>query len=502
METAELAAVAGGLGAVAALLARGRSVVLIGLALLVAAEIALAASDGGGADLSSAAGAALALIALAGVGAAAAVLVKRPAWAPLALLAAAPFRLPLDFGSEHTLFVAVAQNGQLGRLLPLYFVLLAALAALAWRLTAGGERPAALPRALAWPAALFFAWACASLLWADDPEAGRNLLMFFTLPFAALLAIVARSPFPDWLPGALARVAVALALLFAAVGLFQAVTHDLLFYAPNLDLSNANSDFFRVTSLFVDPSLYGRHVVLGLAVVLVLMLARRLEPRRALVLIAVLWAGLFFSYSQSSMTALFAVLLALAAFAGGPQVRRAAVAVCVLLAVAGAAYLAVNVEGDRSLRRETSDRSQRIEETWNVVEKHPLAGVGIGGQPLASRRLSERPRTPTEDFVSHTTPLTVLAELGLIGLALYAWLLAGGALMLERIRRQAPAFGLSLLACLLALFVHALSYSGFLEDPLTWLVLGLGAAHLIAHPRSTAERVERRMRRRAGTEAA
>jgi hypothetical protein len=398
--------------------------------------------------------------------------------------------------------VAVAQNGQLGRLLPLYFVLLAALAALAWRLTAGGERAAALPRVLALPAALFFAWACASLLWADDPEAGRNLLMFFTLPFAALLAIVARSPFPDWLPGALARVAVALALVFAAVGLFQAVTHDLLFYAPNLDLSNANSDYFRVTSLFVDPSLYGRHVVLGLAVVLVLMLAGGLEPRRAVALVVVLWAALFFSYSQSSMTALFAILLGLAALTGGPRVRRAAVAVVLVLAVTGTAYLAVNANSDRTLRRETSDRSQRIEETWNVIEEHPLEGVGVGGQPLVSRRLSERPQTPTEDFVSHTTPLTVMAELGALGLALYAWLLAGGALMLERVRRNAPAFGLALLASLLALFVHALSYSGFLEDPLTWLVLALGAAHLIAHPPSTAERVAERMRRRTGAEAA
>ena len=50
--------------------------------------------------------------------------------------------------------------------------------------------------------------------------------------------------------------------------------------------------------------------------------------------------------------------------------------------------------------------------------------MGIGGQPRASRILSGSDR-PTANFVSHTTPLTVAAELGAIGLVLYVWLLVG-----------------------------------------------------------------------------
>ena len=102
-------------------------------------------------------------------------------------------------------------------------------------------------------------------------------------------------------------------------------------------------------------------------------------------------------------------------------------------------------------------------------------GVGIGGQPRASRRLSSRDR-PTPTFVSHTTPLTVAAGLGAIGLALYCWLLLGGVRLIASVHRGDPALGLALGASFLALFVHALSYSGFLEDPLTWLVLGIAAA--------------------------
>ena len=107
-----------------------------------------------------------------------------------------------------------------------------------------------------------------------------------------------------------------MAALFAAVGLWQAATHKLFFYAPNLAASNANTDYFRVTSLFGDPSLYGRHVVLGIGVALTLLATRRWRTWPLIALIVLMWAGLLFSYSQSSMIALLVVTLALALATG------------------------------------------------------------------------------------------------------------------------------------------------------------------------------------------
>jgi hypothetical protein len=52
--------------------------------------------------------------------------------------------------------------------------------------------------------------------------------------------------------------------------------------------------------------------------------------------------------------------------------------------------------------------------------------------------------------------------------------------MIMLLRERDVALGLSLGAVLLALFVHALAYSGFFEDPVTWLTLGIGAAYLAA----------------------
>jgi O-antigen ligase len=315
------------------------------------------------------------------------------------------------------------------------------------------------------------------------------------LPFVALLATVARAEFPDVVPRALAVGAIGLACIFAAVGLVQAATHEVFFYAPNLAISNANTDYFRVTSLFGDPSLYGRHLVLGMGVVLALLAARRWRAWPLVAALALLWAGLFFSYSQSSMAALLIVTLALAFLTGSSRVRQAVGLLAVAAVVVAGAYVAVQLIDGDSLKRVTSDRTERVEDAARVIEENPLVGVGIGGQARASRRLAGSDR-PTPNFVSHTTPLTVAAELGIVGLALYVWLLVGGVRLIAAVRRHHEALGLALLASFLGLFVHALFYSGFLEDPITWLVLAVGAGYLTWTEQLTAPTARERARAR------
>jgi O-antigen ligase len=482
-DTAQLAALGGALGAVLVLLPRGRvarPLLVLGLALLAAVELALAWALGGGLldRLSGATGAAALVLGVAAVIAAAAAFVRWPGIVPLAVLVTAPLRPPLSFDSSSTFLVQIANDGRLGRLLPLYFVLAAASTALGWRAVRGGELRV-LPRGIALAAAAFFAFACCSLLWADDVEAGTNLLLFFTLPFCALLATVARAELLEWTPRRLAAFGLAMAAIFAAVGLWQAATHKLFFYAPNLAASNANTDYFRVTSLFGDPSLYGRHVMLGIGLALTLLATRRGRTWPLIGLIVLMWAGLLFSYSQSSMIALLVVTLALAVATGDARIRRGVALLAAAALLATCAYVAVQVADGKSLNRITSDRTERVQDATRVIKHHPFVGVGIGGQPRASRRLAHSDR-PTPNFVSHTTPLTVFAELGVVGLALYAWLLGAAALLIWRVTRRDRALGLALGASLLGLFVHALFYSGFLEDPLTWLVIGLAAAYSAA----------------------
>ncbi len=473
----QLAGLAGALGAGVVLLGRGRIPLLAGLALLAAAETGLVLDLSGHSHRVSTTLAALGAAAVVPMAIVAAMFVRWPVLVTPVVLAAAPFRPPLSFGSEHRFYVGVASAGQLGRLLPLYGVLGATALALGWNALHGRELKR-VPTIVALPAAAFLAVSALSLLWANDLHAGENVLAYFLLPFAVLVAVVARAPFPDWMPRALAAIAVALATLFAVVGLIQAATHKLWFFSPSVEVGNAYSSFFRVTSLFRDPSLYGRHVVLGIVVLLVAALYGRLSPFLALPVVAVLFAGLWFSYSQSSMAALFVVTLAIAAVAGNRALRTVAVVTALVVALAGTGLIVASV-GGHSLNRVTSDRSRRTELTLKVFRSHPLAGVGLGGQPLASRARSSQGGSPTR-FVSHTTPLTIAAELGVLGVVAYLALLGGAGGLISRVRRLDPALGLGLAATLLALLVHSLAYSGFFEDPVTWLVLAVAASFVLS----------------------
>jgi hypothetical protein len=466
-QLAELAAVAGAAGAAAVLLARERLALVAGFVVLGAAEGALLWARVPREDLerlTSPRAAAAVVVAVVVALALAAFLVRRPELAPLLLLVAAPFRLPVDVGAQSAFL-----------LLPLYLVLAAAVLALLFRTLRGAE-VRALPFVLAAPAAAFVALAALSLLWTLAPERGTVQLLFFLFPGAALLAVVARAPVARWLPRALGIAAVALTSVFALVGLWQAESGN-VFFARDIEVANAYAGYTRVTSLFKDPSIYGRHLVLGMAVLLVALWLRRVHVAAAVGLLAVLWAGLFVSYSQSSMVTLAAVTLAVTLALADRRSRTLVVAAVAAAAVVGGAAAAAAAQG-HSLREATSGRSLLIENTARVVYRHPIAGVGIGAQPVASFRESDdvRPRRS----VSHTTPLTVAAELGVLGLAAYAAFAAAAGWLALRVRRRDVALGVGLAAAFLVLLVHSLFYSGFFEDPLTWGIPALAAAVLRA----------------------
>src|SRR5439155_1611370 len=102
---------------------------------------------------------------------------------------------------------------------------------------------------------------------------------------------------------------------------------------------------------------------------------------------------------------------------------------------------------------------------------------GIGGQPKASQFEAARHLEASRNR-SHTTPLTVAAELGAVGILAYLAFLAGAARSLFAVATGNRALGIGLAAVFLTLLVHSLFYSGFFEDPITWGVLAVGAAAL------------------------
>jgi putative inorganic carbon (hco3(-)) transporter len=467
-DLAQVAAVLGAAASALVLLARHRAVLLGGFALLAAAEAMLAVALIPRSDLERLVHrpllvGALVVVAVAGLGLAA-LLVRHPALTPVVLLLAAPFRIPVDLGAQHAFL-----------LLPLYGVLAASALALCRRVVSAPPRPASW--FIVGPIAAFIGISSISLLWSHDLKQGTIELVFFLLPFAALVSIVAQAPFPTWLPRALGVTLVGLTSIFALIGLYERATHTLL-YSPSLEVENAFTSYFRVSSVFKDPSLFGRYLALGIAVVTAAYLLGRLRLELTVVLLAIAYAALWFSYSQSSMVAIFIVVTGLVLVVGSPGMRRVVAAVAAAVVLAAAGVVAIHVRND-SARKFTSDRSRLVAVTWKVFRNHPLAGVGVGGQPKASREEAAQ-RLAASRNRSHTTPLTVAAELGVVGILVYLAFLAAAARALLAVTARDRALGIGLAAVFVTLLIHSLFYAGFFEDPITWGSLAVAAAALAA----------------------
>jgi O-antigen ligase len=468
VELAEAAAVAGAVAAPLLLFARTKLAFVAGLVLLALAQAGLAVAlipDQLEAFAESPARVGALVVGFALLVGVAALFARFPLLVPAALLAAAPVRVTVSVRGEDAFL-----------LLPLYGVLAAAALALVFRLRGGAElRP--LPLFVAAPTAAFVAFTGLSLLWSGDPREGTIVLFFFHFPGALLVAVVAQSLLTSLVYRSLAAVLLASTAAVAALGLWQAWTHT-LFFADDLQSANAYTTFFRVTSIFADSSIYGRYLALGIVLLLVLLWLNRIRAAVGLPLLALLLAGLYFSYSQSTYVALFAAVLVVALLAGDQGTRKLVAVTAAAVVLLGAGLFALTAQ-DESSRRATSGRWDLASLTLPVFLDHPAVGVGIGAQAQASTRLEDASREESRN-VSHTTPLTVAAELGLLGLAAYAALLAAATWAAFLAMRREPALGLSLLGTLTLLVVHSLFYSGFFEDPFVWFTVGLAAACLTA----------------------
>ena len=378
-----------------------------------------------------------------------------------------------------TLALVPARVGFLGHqlLVPLYVVALGAAGLLLWELVDGDERTRELGIA-SWPLALYLVWTGLSVEWSVDLHAAAIDLLAFYVPFTIIAVSIARLPWRASRVRILYGELVALALVFAAVGFYQYETKT-IFQNTKLNHINTFDVLFRVNSVFFDPSIYGRFLVVAMIATVVLIVRDRLSLRggpAALAFLAVAWLGLLISFSQSSFAALLVAVLALTAIVWRWKSLFAFAAV--LVVAAGIAVTqprlmhALRHHTASGLNKATGGRASLIAVGIRIAEANPSHGVGLGGFEHAySKRTHKTPRKSA----SHNTPVTVAAEEGGPGLLVFFWLV--GALLLAAYRRIGHgAYGRMALAAglaLLAIFVHSLAYNDFFEDPTTWGLIGL-----------------------------
>jgi O-antigen ligase/polysaccharide polymerase Wzy-like membrane protein len=487
---AELGAPIASIGLAVLLLARTRRSRIAGLgyAGVGAALLAAALGPANAAELGAAIGGAVVL------GPLVAWLFRREPWLVAYLtLAFVPFRV-----------------GFLGHqlLVPLYAVALGAAGLLLWQLVEGDDRTRELGIA-AWPLALYLVWIGLSVEWTVDVHAAAIDMLAFYVPFTILAVSIARLPWLTSRVRILYGELVAMALVFAAVGFYQYETRS-IFQNGKVQIANTYGAIFRVNSVFFDPSIYGRFLVIAIVPTAVLIVRRSLGERAsiaALAFVAVTWLGLLISFSQSSFAALLVAVFCLAAFVWRWRAIFMAGAAIVLLAGAVAASPRLRHDighlrsgtaakhhrhhaapgsktpaghhhrGHRAasgLNKATGGRATLIVVGIKIAKAHALRGVGLGG---FERAYSKRTGRTARQSASHATPVTVAAEGGAPGFLLYVWLV--GALLLAAYRRiNHAAYGTLTLAAglsLLAIVVHSLAYADFFEDPTTWGLIGLVA---------------------------
>jgi O-antigen ligase len=472
------------------------------------------------------------LVALAIAGAAATVVLAwafrhRPILLPLAIVAALPFRVPLHAGGDTA-----------NLLVPLYLVIAGGVLSAAlseWQKDGGtprrklwspprqgprrppqcgfpqGGAPVLLPYVLAGVVLLY----AVQTLYSPDFSKSLQNVCFFFVPFSLVYALLRDVRWNRKLLILVLWVVALEAVAFVLVGAIEYFSRE-LFWNDQVIRSNEFHTYFRVNSIFWDPNIYGRYLALVIVVAMSALLWAKERRTLALLtsLVAVLWLGLVVTFSQSSFAALLAGLAVLAALRWSWRWTLAAVGAGAVLAVVIVIFAGgtSKLSPDR-FNVDTGGRSNLVSGGAKLFGQRPLWGYGAGSFPRAYREHAATKKAPV--VVSHTEPVTVAAEQGLIGLAAYAalliaalWTMASGLFGREgrgvplrkhwspprKEPKRPPQSGFAegdtpalahppelvaraaVLATFVALLVHTMAYAGFYEDPIAWVLMAVGAS--------------------------
>jgi O-antigen ligase len=281
----------------------------------------------------------------------------------------------------------------------------------------------------------FTAWAAISLTWAQAPDAAQYSVQRYALNFMlfpiALLAV--RTPrHMMWVVAAFAAGA------FVAVG---------------LGLQEGTlAEEGRLKGAGVNPNQLGSYLVVTIVFLATFGAARFWSGTArgvALAGAALAAVAVFLTLSRGALIGL-AVALLVAPIVAGRGRRLGVLALAVVAMLGAVVWFGALAPPDHVERITNPDRDGGAGRTdlwrvgWRMVEDKPVHGVGAGNYPVASIDYVLRPGATENDSqivddqkVAHNIYLTVVSELGIVGLALFA-LIVG--LCLRSALRAARAF--------------------------------------------------------------
>ena len=309
-------------------------------------------------------------------------------------------------------------------------------------------------------------------IYSSDFQKALQQTVFFYVPFALLYRLLRDVRWTPELIRNCLRLLVVLALAFSVIGFIEYATKTIILN-PKLGVANDLHTYFTVNSVFFDPDIFGRFLALSMILIAVLLIYDRSQREHlaVVVVLAVLWAGLVLTLSRSSLGALLVGLAVLAALRWKPSRALVVAVVVILLGAATVAATPRTFGLNQGINGASSGRGGLISGGASLFADRPLWGYGSASFVTEYRRHNRR--TATALSASHTIPVTVAAEQGLIGEVVYIALVVCALVLVLRRSRGDPVRS-AVAAAFAALIFHTMLYADFLEDPVTWVLLAIG----------------------------
>lgn len=333
---------------------------------------------------------------------------------------------------------------------------------------------------------IFFLFGAASVVYSADTgktlvESARLLVLFAVFVSIALLIDKENALLPF-------KAVYLASLALAPLTFYEGFTGKLIWQGEHL----LQESTIRVNATFVDPNIFARYLVLGIAAGFVLQLYTRQTSHKFLYMAgsAVLLCQLALTGSRGGAITLLVILVAALIFLPNRKAPLWILGLAVLFG--GIVFMGRPDLWERMLSVTELAGSQRLY-LWKaalaIFADHPIFGTGLGTFQTVFESDYSHFRNfygPDGATISHTTVLTIASELGVVGLTVLAgiWAVIFGKLyklygvshdyrsIFYNFRNE-YYMGTGYFLWILAIFVSSQGEGRFFEDPVFWLSCAL-----------------------------
>lgn len=377
-------------------------------------------------------------------------------------------------------------------LFPLYFLI--TLAILVYMMRRIGKKDTAGNFGqISLPMLLFILVMGYSLIYSLNIRQGMINFYSFYLSFAALYFIILNFMKDEKMIKRSLNLFLGYGIFLSLFGIFEFLTRK-IYFSPALAEANQRATIFRINSIFWDPNMFGKFLVVIILIALAFVFFRAPWKNKYLPLSALIICtpALILTYSRSSMLALFFGIIFLILYFF--RLKGLVFIFLLCLIISGAVLLIkpdlikqqISWKKLEKINTLSEGRIPLIKGGLRIFLERPLLGYGLGSfsdkyvktPEFAQYEKEQEGKSTRINKTSHNTWITLLAEEGVIGLAVALFFVIAIFFYLVRFikstnKMEFKVVEVGILATFIAFIIHSMFYSTFFEDPFMWFILGI-----------------------------